>query len=405
MAASTIGMTVAAIPSSAPPGQPALGAPGALGAPATGGPAAASAPTTVQLTLANQTALYIPLSDGRFIRIPFKNDDQAARHSALHHQILGRGNCPPGTTINLSEGTLERNGMPVECTADIKDLIFQMQKLVDEVMDRTWSETSWPITIGHDRAPINYPPSFQQFAHGKRLGQLIFSHAEAQAAKAGKTVPETQIIEAHAACRKALRDGIPDIFDQIEGQLRRHKTLQSQGRSQQLAKTKDHYEKQRKVIAQFAAYYPLELTGLTPPQINTALDAQKARALAYLQRASGETKKSLTNFRAEDQTLLDGLATEMALISCKTQYEYRLGCLHFGVERTQTSPEIFFIRLASMIRADTPIQQINDYLELHIKIGFPELNHPEDRETMKQGLLQIARDLTTGPNRLPGIGL
>lgn len=424
------GLSVAAVPSAHPPG------------PLPAGPVA---PVTARLVLGGQTALYIPLKDGRYIRIPFRSQQQADDHRDLHMALLappsGHPGYPPGTVINMAAGTLECNGRTIEYfhKDPVKSKqLEELRQIFHSATGTTYSSTPWQFYLPGDRAPFNdIPPAFQQLNHGKLLKQIEFNIDDMDIADAGRTQAEKYKSYARHAIGSALLQDISRALDHEITAVSQLSTLESQSRATQLRKTKEHFEQNRtpcrKAMLRFAAYYPLTLTG-GPGSKQTQLSAQKQTALIFLQTATGRVAGTFVN-RKEDARLMDQLATEMALMSCTTPEDYEMGCLFFGVDKTQTSPELFLIGLAEKIRANntqpakpqTPanipvgapasdMSEIEDYIDQGMKLCFPHLNHPEDRAAMAQALLQIANDMIDGgPNGTrtnhlgnpwyPGIGL
>lgn len=410
MSATLVGMAVTTVPShSAPP----HGAPLHTGAPR---------PVVAHLTHVTRSALYIPTPAGRFIRVDFQTDDQADRHRDLHMQLVA--GFPPGTLINLKAGTLVLNGETIAFLHEhrtAKDLLHQMRCLYHEVLGQTYSDMNWDYYIADDRAPFNAPPAFQQLNQGKLLQQIKFESADEQTALARLAPNEQQKARARYHIGNRLLLDVPAFLDTHQTTVSALNTLESQSRAAQLRKTADHFEKTRspcrRALIEFAAFNPLALTGPTANR-QKQLDTQHQTALTYLQTATGRVAGTVFN-RKEDAQLMDQLAKEMALISCTTPEDYELGCLLFGVDKTQTSPELFLIGLAEVIRANndkTDTTEIQEYIDRGMKLCFPHLNHPEDRAAMAQELLRIADHMIDGgPNGnrtnhlgtpfYPGIGL
>ncbi len=392
-------------------------------------PPGPSAPVVGHLVLGGQTALYIPLKDGRYIKIPFRTQQQADDHQALHAALLTPpvGHAyPPGTVINMAAGTLECNGRTIEWLHQDPVKSRQLQELrqiFHDATGTTYSNTPWQFYLPGDRAPFNeIPPAFQQLNQGKLLQQIEFKSADEQNALGRLAPNEQQKARARYHIGNRLLSDVPAFLGTHQTAVSALNTLESQSRAAQLRKTADHFEKTRspcrRALIEFAAYHPLALTGPTANR-QTQLNAQYQTALTYLQTATGRVAGTVFN-RKEDAQLMDQLAKEMALISCTTPEDYEMGCLHFGVDKTQTSPELFLIRLAEEIRANNDpndTTEIQEYIDQGMKLCFPHLNHPEDRAAMAHELLRIADHMIDrGPNGTirnnhtrqpfyPGIGL
>lgn len=354
---------------------------------------------------ADNGEIVIQGENGRFYIIQ-TTPEQAARRNQLHNQILQAVQTAPGfapppginwndVTINMTDGSLEYNGQILYRIRDnnnqqLSRLLLDLRMVFHDAMRQRFSDSIWRTYSTNDRSHRQASLPFAPLIQGSQLKNIHFTDADLTVAVRGKAPAIEQRIRRRSVLIDVLKGIIPNI---IRGQSRAvtAQRLDTASRKQLLAKLKEDFSQTNDLALGFAGAYPLDLRPLPDSQAKIqALTAQKGRAKDFLVRACNRDK-SFYQFGPENEEHLEELSKQLALLSCETEADYELGCMHFNTKPTLTTPDFFIMQLAEVVRSSpeaTLRQNVTAYIDGHFQLYFSTITHPEDREAIRQQLIE-----------------
>jgi len=326
-------------------------------------------------------------SGGTPLNIKYKTEDQKKRCDEIYKELTkGFSNA----SINITQGWVEENSFPVKFLDQDSGsreaiLLNELRQLYHAALGQRHSSTNWPTFEKGDRAALNDPPPFQKRRESEALKRIQFSPNE---------TPKERLKEYHFS--KKIHEGIVDFLNKQIQSVDTRVALNAETRKSHLVRKKEQFEKglDEVVLGFHAAFPPPDLSGLTTLQEKMdALAKYKKEASEYLnqaveknQAAKNIVKRNLWTHEKSEPNFaesIDQMASEMALLACKTRNDYEHGCLFFKTPRHSSSPEPFIARLSALAANGANASAIHEFLEHHFSHAFRGLSYEDDKEAVR----------------------